>query len=75
MKPSKVPQRRKAPRTFSIPIRLSKAEIALIEKAAQLIGDNRGAFVRAAAKEKAMKIIESVELHLVAETTGSSKAE
>lgn len=75
MKAPKVPQRRKSPRTFSIPIRLSKAEINLIERAAQLIGDNRGAFVRAAAKEKALEIIQSAELPLVAEVAGADRSE
>jgi uncharacterized protein (DUF1778 family) len=75
MKAPKVPQRRKSPRTFSIPIRLSQAEINLIEKAAHLVGDNRGAFVRAAAKEKALEILQSAELQLVADTSGATKSE
>lgn len=66
-KPSaRKPQERKLPRSFSIPIRLSRPEIDLIEKAADLVGENRAEFVRGAAKQKAMDVINSTRLKVVA---------
>ena len=68
------PQMRKAPRTSSIPIRLSEPEISLLEKAAELLGENRSEFVRNAAKEKAMEIVRSSKLKLIAGGLGPQVA-
>jgi uncharacterized protein (DUF1778 family) len=44
-------------KTRSIPVRFSEAELLLIAEAAQLVGENRAEFLRAAAKERARKIL------------------
>jgi len=63
----------KGRKTRVIPIRLSDTEIEVIERAAELLGENRVAFMRATIKDRCMEVFEEFEVSL-AEVTSKGGA-